>query len=42
MEAYLDNSATTVCCKAAIEKIVKRLTIDNGSGYYGFRVAVAG
>lgn len=31
MEAYLDNSATTRCCKAATEKMVQLLTLDYGN-----------
>ena len=31
MEAYLDNSATTVCSKAATEKMVELLTKDYGN-----------
>lgn len=31
MEAYLDNSATTPCAKAAVEKMVELLTMDYGN-----------
>ena len=31
MEAYLDNSATTRCCKAATDKMVELLTMDYGN-----------
>ena len=31
MEAYLDNSATTSCSKAATEKMVELLTQDYGN-----------
>ena len=31
MEAYLDNSATTRCSKAAAEAMVKLLTVDYGN-----------
>ena len=37
MEAYLDNSATTRCCKEATDKMVELLTMDYGnpSSLYG-------
>lgn len=31
MEAYLDNSATTPCCKEAVDKMVELLTKDYGN-----------
>ena len=31
MEAYLDNSATTRCCKEATDKMVELLTMDYGN-----------